>query len=288
MMTAAVQLRSRQPGPAVKMRVFGAMVRRDLLVIRREFLVAAVRSIGQPLLLVFVFAYVMPSIGQMTATMPAGAGRVAGRVLPYSTVLLPGAVASTMLITGVVAVMSPLLMELAYSREIEDRLLAPVPAWSVMVEKILAGAIQSIVAGAIVYPLALVIHARGAAPAIHMPDWPLLAAVAVLGALFSATIGLFFGIVADARRGPTLLAVGLLPLTMLGCVYYPWQTLAPIRWLQLATLVNPMVYLSEGLRACLTPGLPHLPLWAVLSVLSGGTVAVAALSTALFYRKVVK
>ena len=50
-----------------------------------------------------------------------------------------------------------------------------------------------------------------------------------------------------------LFAVILLPATMLGCVYYPWSALQHIRWLQIAVLINPMVYMSEGLRAVLTP-----------------------------------
>jgi hypothetical protein len=66
------------------------------------------------------------------------------------------------------------------------------------------------------------------------------------------------------------LAVILLPATMLGCVYYPWSALHSIRWLQIAVLFNPMVYMSEGLRAVLTPGVGHLAMWAILLVLIGG------------------
>jgi hypothetical protein len=38
--------------------------------------------------------------------------------------------------------------------------------------------------------------------------------------------------------------------TMLGCVYYPWSALHHIRWLQIAVLVNPMVYMSEDCAPC--------------------------------------
>jgi ABC-2 type transport system permease protein len=278
MTTVAVSAGAHGAGRSVSLRAFGAMVMRDLRVMRRDFAVVGMRSVVQPLLLVFVFAYVMPAIG--TTVSP---GQTTGS---FSTILLPGAVASTMLITGVVSVMSPLLVELTYNREIEDRLLAPLPVWSIAVEKIIAGAIQSLLTGAIVFPLALLIHPSGLAPSIHLHDWPLLVAVAIPGSLFAATMGLFFGTVADVRRGPSLLAVGLLPVTMLGCVYYPWQALHAIPWLQAATLFNPLVYLSEGLRASLTPGVPHLPAWTILAVLGGGCAAMGALSIALFQRKV--
>jgi ABC-2 type transport system permease protein len=67
-----------------------------------------------------------------------------------------------------------------------------------------------------------------------------------------------------------LFGVVLIPITFLGCTYYSWQALEPIRWLQIAVLVNPLVYLSEGFRAALTP-VPHMSLWAVYPVLIGFT-----------------
>ncbi len=83
-----------------------------------------------------------------------------------------------------------------------------------------------------------------------------------------------------------LFAVILLPATMLGCVYYPWAALNQIRWLQLLILINPMVYMSEGLRAVLTPVLPHMPMWAVLLALVGGTVVFGYLGTRTFTKRV--
>jgi ABC-2 type transport system permease protein len=62
----------------------------------------------------------------------------------------------------------------------------------------------------------------------------------------------------------------LLPLSFLGCVYYPYSALAGIPWLQFVSLLDPVTYLSEGLRAALTPGIAHLSPAVVLPVLLGG------------------
>jgi ABC-2 type transport system permease protein len=35
-----------------------------------------------------------------------------------------------------------------------------------------------------------------------------------------------------------------------------------------AVLINPLVYVSEGMRGALTPGLPHMPLRVVLLALA--------------------
>jgi ABC-2 type transport system permease protein len=82
-------------------------------------------------------------------------------------------------------------------------------------------------------------------------------------------------------------AIVLLPLTMLGCVYYPWSALPAIRWLQILVLVNPMVYMADGLRAVLTPSIGHMPLWAVLTALLGGTLVFGALGVRMFRNRVV-
>jgi ABC-2 type transport system permease protein len=44
--------------------------------------------------------------------------------------------------------------------------------------------------------------------------------------------------------------------------------LEKIRWLQIAVLFNPIVYISEGLRAAVTPGVRHMPEWAILLALT--------------------
>ncbi len=52
-----------------------------------------------------------------------------------------------------------------------------------------------------------------------------------------------------------LFALVVLPLTFLGCIYYPWKALEAVRWLQIVVLVNPLVYMCEGFRAALTDGI---------------------------------
>ena len=58
-----------------------------------------------------------------------------------------------------------------------------------------------------------------------------------------------------------------MPITFLGCVYYPWAALTHIRWLQIGVLINPIVYMSEGLRAALTPDPAHMNPSLILSML---------------------
>ena len=94
-----------------------------------------------------------------------------------------------------------------------------------------------------------------------------------LACIMSAALGLMFGTLFDPRTVPLLFGIVVIPLTFLGCIYFPWAPLESIRWLQILVLVNPLVYMSEGFRAALTP-VPHMALWAVYPVLIGFTAAV--------------
>jgi len=130
------------------------------------------------------------------------------------------------------------------------------------------------------------VHAAGQAPHVHVTNWPLFILILAASSLLTATLGLLLGTAMDPRKMQMLFAVILLPATMLGCVYYPWAALSHIRWLQIAVLINPMVYMSEGLRAVLTPTLGHMPMWAVLLALVGGTVVFGYLGVRTFTNRV--
>ena len=164
---------------AVCLTAFGALLLRDLRVFRKSAGVFAVRTIMQPLLLVFVFTYVFPKIGQGVG----GSGRAESS---FSTLLMAGVIATSMVMQGVQAVALPLVQEFGWTREIEDRVMAPLPIWAVAVEKIVAGALQALIAGLVVFPLAAFIPATPVHLHVH---WVYLLTVAPIAALLGASLG---------------------------------------------------------------------------------------------------
>ena len=275
------------PRPTL-VKTFNAMMAREFRVLRRNAVSVFTRAVMQPLLFVFVFAYVFPKIGG--GFNLGGGASAAGASVPggvnFATILVPGLMASMLLMQGIMAVTFPLVMEFSWQRTIEDRALAPVPIRVLAIQKIVAGAVQAFLGACIVFPIVLVVHAAGQAPHVHVTNWLLLAVILVTASLLTASLGLLLGTIMDPRKMQMLFAVILLPATMLGCVYYPWAALHQIRWLQYLVLVNPMVYMSEGLRAVLTPGAAHMATWAILAVLVGGTVIFGYLGTRTFTRRV--
>jgi ABC-2 type transport system permease protein len=253
---------------------FRALLARDLAVLRKDLLVVLVRTIMQPLLLLFVFTYVFPRIGQ-------GIGGPGGTA-EFSTLLVAGVVATAMIFQGIQAVALPLVREFGYTGEIEDRVMAPLPVWAVAVEKIVSGALQALLAGLVVFPLAALVPVEGVDLRI---TWPVLLTVAPLGALTGAALGLTIGTRVQPNQVPLMFSVIVIPITFLGATYYPWAGLTPIPWLKVAVLVNPLVYISEGFRMALT-SVPHMPAVAVYAALVGFTLVLSWLGVDGFRRRV--
>ncbi len=254
---------------------FRGLLLRDLAVLRRQLHIFLARTVVQPLLLVFVFAHVFPQISQ-------GVGGSAGAPR-FTTVLVPGVVALAIVINGVQAVAVNLVGEIGHEREINDRVLAPLPVSLVALEKILYGALEGLLAGLVVFPIAAVIPAT---PLSLDPTWAVLLTVVPLACVASAALGLALGTALEPRSLTFLFNIVLLPLTMLGGLFYPWADLETIPWLQVAVLVNPLTYMSEGLRAALVTDVPHLPLLAVYLPLAVFAIGFAVLGVRGFRRRV--
>ena len=79
----------------------------------------------------------------------------------------------------------------------------------------------------------------------------------LIGPLAGAAVGLVLGTAVDARQINVVFAVVLTPLLFTGATFYPWAALDSLRWFQVITLINPLTYVSEGLRAAVTDA-PHL------------------------------
>jgi ABC-2 type transport system permease protein len=213
---------------------FWAQLLRDVHVLRKTLRAFLLRTVMQPALTVFVFTYVFPKIGQ---GIGSGSGEGAVTADEFSTLLVPGVMATACIFQGIQAVALPLVQDFGFTREIDDRVLAPLPVWGVAVEKMVAGALQGVLAALVVFPLGAFIPATP----VHLEmNWPLVLTIIPLA-------------------------------TLLGAVYYPWDRLGAIPWLKWAVLINPLMYMSEGFRAALTKGVPHMALPYVYLAMIGCT-----------------
>jgi ABC-2 type transport system permease protein len=232
-------------------KTFLALLSRDAHVARRNFIQLLLQTFLQPMMFVFIFGRVMVSSGYMPTA--------------YKSLLLPGIMAISMTFTGVWAVAMPLIGEFQFTREIEDRLLAPIENHWLAIEKVCFGAVQAIIAGLIVIPAAWLLLRPGIDLNLLSPAS--FIGVTVLVALFSACGGLALGCSVDQTKIGLMFSMVLTPMIFFGCTYYPWSALANFPILQKIVLINPLVYASEGFRGTLVPQFPHLPILVVVVVL---------------------
>jgi ABC-2 type transport system permease protein len=224
------------------------ILRRDLWVNVRDWKSFLATTLIQPILLLFVFGRVLGALGQTREG--------------FSLIILPGVVAMTILLTSLTIVTLPLAMEFGFTKEIEDRLLSPLPIWCVAIEKLVYACIRGVVGGVLLVPLGTVI--LGSDFHANTDHLGFFALVAVLGSLTAAAVGLTLGTYIEPQKMGLMIPLILPPLFFTGCVYYPWLQLFRLRWFQVITCFTPLTYLSEGIRASLAPQVPHMPVGYIL------------------------
>lgn len=232
-------------------RVFAALLARDVRVARRELVAFLLRTTLQPIMFVTVFGYLLPKMGFMARG--------------YTAALLPGVLAVSLAMAAVQAVALPMVVDFAATKEIEDRLLAPIPTWLVAVEKMASGVLQGLVSALFVLPLARLI--MGPIPGLTLAHAGEVAVVAVLAAAAFSAMGLVLGTAVQPQHVGMMFSLIVAPMIFFGCTYYPWRGLDAVPVVKYAVLINPLVYASEGLRGALTPGVPHMPLWVAMVML---------------------
>jgi len=265
--------------------VLGALILRDLVVLRKHFGEFVLRTVIQPFLLVFVFLYVFPKIGQGIG----GGAHSSASESEFATVLVAGVVGISIMFQGIQAVAMPMSTEFGYTREIEDRVQAPCPIWLVAAAKVLSGSVQGLLAALIVFPIAAVVHAPGVTAHLSV-HWLIVITLIPLACIAMTSLGLLLGTTFEPRNIGLMFGFVVLPLTFLGGTYYQWQRLAPVKidgfpWLQTLVLVNPLIYITEGMRAGLTEA-AHMPLYVIYPVLVGFTVLFWTLGLRNFRRRV--
>src|SRR5438876_9679909 len=224
---------------SIALTAFMAILRRDITVTGREFIAFLLQVLIQPLFFLFIFGKVLPSI---CFTGPG-----------FAAILLPGIVALTVVLTALQGVTLPLVLDLGFAREIDDRLLAPLPVTLVAVEKVIFAAMRGLIAGAIIFPLAFWI--LGNQYQVRTDSIATIIGIMILTAFAGATLGLTIGTLIKPEQIGLMFSLIFTPLLFTGCTYYPWGSLDSLKWFQVITLFNPLTYAAEGLRSAMVPAI---------------------------------
>jgi ABC-2 type transport system permease protein len=190
----------------------------------------------------------------------------------FATVLVPGVLGISVMFQSVQSVALQMSQDFGFTREIEDRVQAPCPIWLVAIAKVLSGTFQGILSAIIVLPIASVVHAAGVEAHLSF-DWVVILTLVPLSCIALSGLGLVLGTTFEPRNIGLMFGFIILPITFLGGTYYQWTRLAPVKlgawhWLQTVVLVNPLIYVNEGMRAAFTSA-PHMHLYVIYPVIGG-------------------
>ena len=263
--------RSTRERPVAPSKVFLALLRRDVTVARKELPFFLVRTIMQPLLFIIVFGALLPRMGFVGAA--------------YRAALLPGILAISLTMSAIQAVALPMMQDFGWTKEIEDRLLAPVPTRVVAAEKIVAAVIQALIAAIVVLPIARII--MGPIPNLSFANTGAIIVIALLGATAFSSLGMWLGTAISPQQIGLMFSVIVAPMIFFGCAYYPWRGLDKVPVVKYLVLVNPLVYVAEGLRGVMTPDTPHMSLGVVIVALVILAVAGWMLGMRSFYKRAI-
>lgn len=252
------------------LRSFGSVLRRDIVVTSSDLVAFVAQVLLQPVAFLFVFGKLLSGLGYINSS--------------YANLLFPGLVALTATVTAIQALAFPLVAEFGWTKEIEDRLLAPLPLWAVAAEKVLFATLRALVASAVMFPVGIAI--LGSIP-YRAAGLGLLVAVLVLGGLVGACIGMMIGTFVSATKINITFALMFPLLIFTSAIQYPWPSLGHLRWFQVLTAANPITYVSEGLRGALVPDIPHIPSWICVLALVASLTIFGTLGTLGFRRRAI-
>jgi ABC-2 type transport system permease protein len=254
------------------MTAFLALLHRDLTVAARQAPFLLLATLTQPILVILVFGNLLPRLGLVSATL--------------GIVMVPGLMAISILMAGVQGVLMPLVQDFSGTREVDERLLAPISVLGVTAGRIVAGALHAATAGLVAGPvMILLMHGTGLGDV--QPSWALLLPFIAICGLLSASFGLTLGTHVQPRFAGLLFAVVLGPMMLFGCAYYPWADLEKIGSVRYLFLLNPLTFVSEAMRLAVTPEAQHMPISLLLAGLLGWLLMFTLLGTRSFEKRAI-
>jgi ABC-2 type transport system permease protein len=219
-------------------------------------------SFAQPLLFLIAFGF-----GFNPVFEKAGHG-------DYIQFLVPGVIAMSLLFTSMFTG-----IEVVWDRKfgfLKETLVAPVSRLKIMIGRTLGGATISVIQGAFVFLLTLLIGFR-IEPAASIP---LALVFMALTSLFLTAFGTAIASkIDDMQAFPMIMNFIIMPMFFLSGALFPIDGLPPM--MKTLVLLNPLTYAVDGLRGCLT-GEAVFGIGFNLGILSALTAAINLIGAYLF------
>ena len=231
--------------------VMWQMLKRDLLIFKRDFFGKFIDTFLIFLTSIIVFAYFMPSEGLSFS---------------YGPFLLIGCIASFGLFE-VVGKVSLLMADIDGERNINYSLTLPITSRALFCYTAIYWSLTSFLLTLFLFPIGkLLLFERFDLSAINILK---LIPIYITMNLFFGFFSLWLGAIIKSISGIASLFMRFInPIWMFGAYFYSWKALesySPV--IAKISLINPMVYIMEGMRAACLGQEGYLPYWSCLAAL---------------------
>ena len=235
------------------METFLALLIRDIRVFKKRFIGRSIDSIVWVLSLVLIAHHIMPMFGVNNSQF--GAFTLVGTLAVWGFFEMCTSIA---MIIG----------DLEGNRSISYFLTLPIKQSLIFVEMAIASAYRSMVTSILILPTGALL--LGDSFSLSSVDW-------IKFIIAFSVVNLFYGFLTllIASKTPDLTFLGtirmriLFPLWFLGGYQFTWKMLyAKSKILAYLTLLNPMIYVMEGIRSSVLGPEDYLPFWICMTALT--------------------
>lgn len=235
------------------------LLRRDLVSIRRKFLGNLLDSASVLFCLLIVFGYLMSSYGLGS---------------DYGPFLLVSAIASFGFL-GTISKVFNLITDIEGDRTISYTLTLPLPSWLVFAYVGFVWAVDSLLTSIFLFPLGKIIlfNQFDLSKISYLKLIPIYITMNLFYGFFSLWLTSILKKMGDV--GHLWIRV-INPLIMFGAYYYSWDAIYQISpTLARIHLINPLVYVMEGMRSAVIGSSHFIPFWISFTMLWAFTIAFA-------------
>jgi hypothetical protein len=214
--------------------VFWQLVQRDLIIYMPEYYNRALNSIIWSSITVFIYQYILPQ---------------AGLTQNFGSLLLAANIASVGFF-DTTEVISTILSDLTGDRAISYYLTIPIPQYLIFIQMGLSNAIKGFLGTLPLLPAGMLVLGT-LVPFPHFVWWKFLLLMIIANLFYGFFALLTTSLTKDIASMSNLWIRVVFPMWFLGGYQFTWKQLynaSPLT--AYLDLLNPMIYISEGMRAC--------------------------------------
>jgi ABC-2 type transport system permease protein len=258
---------SAPPAEAAAALVIGTLARRELVRFFRQRN-RVIGALAQPVLFWLLFGAGLGPSFRMPGTAAATGDTAAGEaVVGYREYFFPGTMSLILLFTAIFTTIS--IIEDRREGFLQSVLVAPIARWSMVAGKLLGGSLIALVQVLVFFLLGLTLDLNYSLPMVAV-----VTAFSFLCAFALTALGFLIAWRTDSTQGfHAVMSIFLMPMWLLSGAFFPGDG-----WLRYVMAVNPMTYMTAGLRHLLywnSAGAgsalpPHIPTLTVCWLVTAG------------------